>query len=447
MEQRVVSKVIWRLVPFMMVLYVFNYLDRINISVAKLQLFDDLKFDDGIYGWGTALFFPAYFLFEVPSNMMMEKYGARVWIARIMISWGIISAAFVFLQGPWSFYVLRFLLGAAEAGFFPGMLLYLTYWIPAKHRANVGAIFMTSIALSGVIGNPLSGYIIEHMRDVWGMRGWQWLFLLESIPTILLGFTVYSFLTDKPEVAEWLAPEEREWLSKHLQDERAITKGNHNNHSLADAFKSGRVWLLSFIYLSLMMGFYGINYWTPTIVKKLLTNEYAAAAKATETIAAKVSDGYVGQLSAIPFIAAIIGMLIIGRIADWTGNRKATLVCTSLIGCAGLVAASQTTTLSTTLIAMSVAAIGIFGSLAPFWTLPSSFLTGTAAAAGIAFINSLGNLGGGFVGNALKGYLMNTYGTHTYGMMVDAGVLFIGVILVLFVHVTPQKSEADLTHD
>ena len=447
MENRVVLKVMWRLVPFMMVLYIFNYLDRINISVAQSQLDTNLGINTEIYGWGTAMFFPAYCFFEVPSNIYLQKFGARVWIARIMISWGIVSAAFVFLQGPRSFYLLRFLLGVAEAGFFPGMLLYLTYWIPAKNRANVGAIFMTSIALSGVIGNPLSGYILDNFKNVGGLTGWQWLFLLESIPTILLGISVYYFFTDKPEDAGWLAPEEREWLATHLHKEREATKGGHGTHTLADAFGSGRVWLLSFIYLSLMMGFYTINYWTPKIVKNMLTSEAIATAKAAGTEAMLVTDKRVGQLSAIPFISAVIGMVIIGRIADRSGNRKATLICTALIGCAGLIGASQTTTSTDTIIAISIAAVGIFGSLAPFWTLPSNFLTGTAAAAGIALINSLGNLGGGFAGNALIGHLMKTYNTHKYGMMVDAGVLFAGVILILFVKLNPKKNEAVLAHD
>jgi len=433
MEQRVVLKVMWRLVPFMIVLYIFNYLDRVNIGVAKLQLYDDLNFNDKIYGFGAGIFFPAYFLFEVPSNIMMERFGARIWIARIMISWGIISASFVFMQGEWSFYTLRFLLGAAEAGFFPGMLLYLTYWIPAKEKANVGALFMTSIAMAGVIGNPLSGFILQSMKNVAGLKGWQWLFLIEGIPTIILGVIVYFYFTDKPEQAHWLEPEERKWLSAHMDAERAQTHSGHGSHSLMDAFRSGRVWLLSMIYMSLMMGFYGINYWTPTIVKNLLVKEQEAIGQTAKS----VSEGRVGMLSAIPFIAAVIGMIVIGKIADWSGNRKVTLIFSCLTGCIGLLAASQTQTTVSTLVAMSVAAIGIFGSLAPFWTLPSTFLTGTAAAAGIAFINSLGNLGGGFAGLNLKGYLMDKYHTHTYGMMVDSGILFLGVILVMFIKVKP----------
>lgn len=458
MEQRVISKVMWRLVPFMILLYILNYIDRVNISVAKLQLLDDLKFDEKVFGFASGIFFPAYFLFEVPSNVMMEKFGARVWIARIMISWGIISASFVFLQGKWSFYALRFLLGAAEAGFFPGMLLYLTYWIPAKNRANVGALFMTSIAMAGVIGNPLSGYILHTMKNVAGLHGWQWLFLLEGVPTIVLGFVVYYYFTDKPEDAKWLEPAERDWLATRLEQDRAVTKSGNSSHNLVDAFKSGRVWLLSMIYMSLMMGFYAINYWTPTIVKNLLTQEYdtrvlkqiigdsmsigangAAVSAAVGSVGISVNEGRVGNLSAIPFVAAVIGMVLIGKVADWTGNRKGTLIFSSSLGCLGLLAASQTDTTVTTLIAMSIAAVGIFGSLSPFWTLPSAFLTGTAAAAGIAFINSLGNLGGGFAGLNLKGYLMETYHTHKYGMMVDAGVLFFGVIMVMCIKTKPKS--------
>jgi sugar phosphate permease len=295
---------------------------------------------------------------------------------------------------------------------------------------------MTSIALAGVIGNPLSGTILQNMKDVAGLKGWQWLFLLEGIPTILLGISVYFYFTDKPKNAKWLEPEERDWLESHLESERAATRSGHDTHHLMHAFKSGRVWLLSFIYGSIMMGFYHLNYWTPTIVKNMQLR-----------VNGDVSESYIGRLSAIPFIAAVIGMVVIGRIADWTGNRRTTLIGSALFGCVGLLAASQTTTTATTIAAMSVAAIGIFGSLAPFWTLPSAFLTGTAAAAGIALINSLGNLAGGFAGNKLRGYLMETYHTHTYGMMIDAGVLLVGVMAILCLTLNPSKNEVKPVHD
>jgi sugar phosphate permease len=428
LEQRVVPKVMWRLVPFMMLLYLFNYLDRVNINVAKLQMNLDLNFTDEIYGTGVAVFFIGYFIFEVPSNMIMERVGARIWIARIMISWGLISCLFMFVEGKWSFYALRFLLGITEAGFFPGMLLYLTYWIPARQRAHIGAIFMTSIALAGVIGSPLSGWIMDSTRGVAGLKGWQWLFVLEGIPTVLLGCSVYFYMTDKPEQAEWLSPEERNWLSAHLNAERARTHAEHGRHRLVDALKSGRVWVLCLIYSTLMLGFYPINYWTATIIKEVMPKD-----------AGSVSDTVIGLLTAIPFLGAIIGMVIIGRIADKLNQRRKTVAICAFIGSIGLLGVSQSHTLIPTLICLTVGAIGVWSALGPFWTLPPAFLSGSAVAAGLAFINSWGNLAGGFAGNQLMGYLKETYKTYSYGLMVDSAALIFGMVLTLCIRLRTEE--------
>ena len=437
LEHRAVSKVLWRLVPFMMLLYWFNYLDRVNISVARFQMNGDLKFDDAIFGYGAAIFYIGYFFFEIPSNMLLEKFGARIWIARIMISWGLVSAAFTFVSSAWSFYALRILLGATEAGFFPGMLLFLTYWIPANQRARVGAIFMTSIALACALGQPLSTFILDHMKGVAGLRGWQWLFLLEGICTVLLGFSVYFFMTDKPAQARWLPDDEREWLSNHIASENARTRSGHGSHELLHALLSPRVWLLSMIYVSLMFGFYGIIYWTPIIVKDVCSAEYGLLP----------NDSWYGVLSAIPYVAATLGMIVLGRCSDRMNNRRGFVAGGMTVGALSLIAASQTHSTVWTLVALSTAAIGILGSLAPFWALPSIFLTGTAAAAGLAFINSWGNLGGGFIGLWVMGYMKKEYNTYTYGLLCDAAMLLLGAVLLHFVKAkqpTPQHAESNL---
>ena len=248
--RRALAKAALRLIPFMFLLYIVAFLDRVNVGYAALQMNEDLGFSDAVYGLGAGIFFIGYLLFEVPSNLILERVGARVWIARIMITWGIISSAMFLVQGPVSFYVLRFLLGVAEAGFFPGMILYLTYWFPARERAKMVALFMTAVAIAGVIGGPLSGWLLT-FDGVFGLEGWQFLFLAEGIPAILLGFVVLAYLPDRPAQARWLEPEERRWLEETLERENEI-KRTHGQHTLRQAVTNGRVWLLSLVYLSLI---------------------------------------------------------------------------------------------------------------------------------------------------------------------------------------------------
>ncbi len=441
-ESRTMSKVLWRLIPFLIVLYVFNYLDRINVSIAKLTMSSDLGMDEAVFGRGFAIFFIGYFLFEVPSNAMLERFGARIWIARIMISWGVVSTAFVFTQGKWSFYGLRLLLGVAEAGFFPGIVLYLTYWVPARRRAHFGAIFMTSIAIAGMIGNPLSSAIIEGLKDAAQLKGWQWVFLLEGIPTIFLGISVFLFLRDKPAKASWLTQEERDWLTSTIEKEQEHTRGGHARHGFFDGMKNWRVWMLSAVYMSIMFGFYGINFWTPTIINDTMTREFAGV------LNENAIRNYAGWLSALPFVAAIVGMVGISIVADRTGKRREVLICSATTGVIGLILASYTQTTVLTVAALSLAAVGIFGSLSPFWTLPSSFLAGSAAAAGIAFINSWGNLGGGYLGNEVMGQLKKYYTgrverPYMYGLLIDAAVLALGVGLMLAVRVKKESAASE----
>lgn len=421
---RIVRKVLLRIVPFMILLYLLNYLDRVNISFAKLEMNAALGFSDSIYGFGVSIFFIGYCFFEVPSNLMMEKVGARLWIARIMISWGLISSLMMFITGAWSYCGMRLLLGVAEAGFFPGMILYLTYWVPAKQRAQAGAWFLTSTALSGVLGSPLAAVILK-LDGAFGIEGWRWLFLLEGIPSILLGFVVLIYLKDRPAQARWLSPDEQAQLAACLKSEQSACAA-HGHTSMWPALKDKKVWLLSLIYVLLLFGFYGIQYWTPTIIKAV-SNE---------------SDQNVALLTAIPYLAAAIGMVAAGWSSDRFGERRLHVAFCAFLGCAGMVAACFATASTTaTIAALSVAAIGIFGTLGPFWALPPAFLGGTAAAAGIALINSLGNLGSGFIGPNIMGVLKDITKSHVAGLAVFAGALFISGCITLFVRLDAPGEE------
>ena len=403
--RRTMAKVLWRLVPFMCLLYIFNYLDRVNVSFAKLQMNADLRFSESVYAMGASIFFVGYFVFEVPSNLLLQRVGARFWMARIMISWGLISSAMMFVEGPWSFYTLRLLLGIAEAGFFPGAILYLTWWVPRDQRAKAIALFMTSTALSGVIGGPLAGLLMK--IEGLGLRGWQWMFLLEGIPSVLLGVSILFVLDDKPADAKWLTDGERAWLANTLDAERAAMP--NASHRLADAFTDVRVWVLCALYGTLMFGFYGINYWTASVVQGVTGGGVTL----------------VGFLSAIPFLAATIAMVVVGRWTDRTGRRKLTVGVSAFAGAVGMALAAVSQQPALAIAALALAAAGIWSALGPFWSLPSRFLAGTAAAAGIGMINSIGNLFGGFVGPNVMGRLKDAYGTYGPGLWICAGVLLL----------------------
>ena len=426
MERQVISKVMWRLIPFMIFLYILNYIDRVNISFAKLMLKDDLKFDDAVYATGVSIFYIGYCLFEVPSNLIMERVGARVWMARIMISWGLITSAMMFINSKESFYALRVLLGIAEAGFFPGMVLYLTRWIPAKQRAQAGGLFLTSTALSGVVGSPLAGLIMR-LDKVGDLRGWQWLFLLEGIPTIFAGIVILFYLDNEPKDAKWLEPEERDWLSKRLEAERGAVHG-HGHHSLKHAFTSPRVWLLCFAYGFILLGFYCVHYWAPSIFKEDLL---AALPEAERTDDAKNALNLTaGYLMAIVYSGATIGLVIFGRGADRTGNYRGWVIAGALLSFAGFAAGAITLTSTTLCVCFFfIAALGIFGTLGPFWALPPVFLSGPAAAAGIAFINSVGNLIGGLFGPQMMGQLKERTGSYEAGVGAFALVSLFAAVL------------------
>lgn len=410
-EDATYAKVTWRLIPFLFLCYVFAYLDRVNVGFAKLQMLSDLKFSETVYGLGAGIFFIGYFIFEVPSNIAMHRFGARKWIARIMITWGVISAAMIFIKSPTTFYILRFFLGVAEAGFFPGIILYLTYWYPSSRRGKITAMFMTGIPISGVVGGPLSGWILNQFNGVYGMPGWQWLFLLEAIPSFLAGFVVLVYLDDKISAAKWLTVEQRSLLEKSLANEA----GNIEVHSVWGPFRNKRVWVLSLCYFGIIMGLYGISFWLPTLFK-----------------ASGVADAFtVGLLTMIPYGAAAIAMVMLGRSSDRMKERRWHVAMPALLGAAGLVASTFVPhNAALAVLFLTLATIGIMGALCQFWAIPPSFLGGAAAAAGIALINSVGNLAG-FVSPYLVGWIKDLTHSTDVGLYCVAASLVVAAAIVL----------------
>ncbi|MEH2182107.1 MFS transporter [Nostoc sp.] len=413
-QQKVLNKVSRRIIPLLFVLYVIAYLDRVNVGFAALQMNQDLGFSSTVYGLGSGVFFLGYFLFEIPSNLILERIGARVWIARIAITWGVIAVGMMFVKSPLSFYLLRFFLGIAEAGFFPGIILYLTYWFPTIQRAKTIASFMAATAIAGVVGAPLSGLLLT-LHGIAGLTGWQWLFLVEGLPAIVMGFVVLSYLCELPQQAQWLEPEERFWLQERLRLEYE-RKTSYNNYTLLQALVNPKVWLLSLIYFTLIIGLYGISFWLPQIIKSF----------------SGLSDLWVGFTSAIPYLVGALGMVFISNHSDQTRERRAHVAICAFIGSFGLVLSAYFHQPVTALASLSLAALGIWGALGPFWALPTAFLSGTAAAGSLALINSVGNLGG-FVAPYVIGLVKDATNSFTGGLLVMAATLLVSGILTLLV--------------
>ena len=413
-EDATYAKVTRRLVPFLMLCYVVAYLDRVNVGYAKLEMLSDLRFSETVFGLGAGIFFIGYFLFEVPSNIMMHKMGARIWIARIMVSWGIVSACTLLVKTPGTFYGVRFLLGLAEAGFFPGIILYLTYWYPTHRRARMVATFMVAIPLSGILGGPISGFIMQFFAGVHGWPGWKWLFLLEAVPALLVGIVTLLYLDSGIRHAKWLTEDEKQLLERNIAEER---KSKIEHPSVLAVFFDGRVWLMSWIYFSCAMGQYALTFWLPTFVK-------TAGIKSVLNI---------GLITAIPYLATAITMVLLGASADRHRERRWHLAIPMAAGAAALVLsvhAGSHTVLA--ILFLSIAAAGVITSAPLFWSLPTAFLSGAAAAAGIAVINSVGNLAG-FASPFMVGWLKDLTHTDRAGMYFLAVVTVAGAATVLTV--------------
>ena len=397
-------KVVRRLVPFMILLFLVNQIDRINVGFAALTMNRDLGFTPYLFGWGAGIFFFGYILFEVPSNVLMHRIGARTWMARIMFTWGLVACGMAFVTGPASFLTMRFLLGVAEAGFTPGMTLYLIYWIPQQERARVQSLFFLAAPLAGLIGAPLSGLLLQ-MEGVFGLHGWQWMFLIEGLPAVFLSFVTYFYLTDRPAEAEWLTAEERESLAATMREEYAGIEAE-GSYSLMQALTHRRTLYLGILYIGLVSGLYGIAIWMPTILKSLGTMTVMQAT----------------LLTAVPFGVAAAGSIVWANFSDRTGERYLNLAATLLVGAGGYLLSALVASPLLAMIFLTIAAIGVYSALPIFWTLPSTFLTGVGAAGGIALVNSMGGLGG-FAGPFVVGWIRDSTGQFTYALIALAGAM------------------------
>ncbi|NUF21727.1 MFS transporter [Acinetobacter oleivorans] len=405
-------KIAFRLMPFLMLCYFCAYLDRVNVGFAKLQMMSDLQFSEAVYGLGAGIFFIGYFLCEVPSNIVLHKVGARRWIARIMITWGILSGCFAFVQTEWQFYTLRFLLGVAEAGLAPGLLLYLTYWFPSYRRARMTVLWFIAIPISGMIGGPLSGLIMDRMSGVHGWFGWQWMFLIEAIPTVLVGLLVLAVLKDSVQDANWLTQDEKNLVKQELAQDNQHKEGHA---SVKEFVADKRLWLLAGIYFCVVMGQYAITFWLPTLIRN-----------------SGISDNWhIGLLTSLPYMCAIVVMILAGRSGDHFQERRWHLIIPM---CAGAIALTFATlfasNLTLSLICLCIAASGVLTASSLFWMLPTNFLGGVSAAAGIAAVNSFANLAG-FCSPYLIGWVTTNTGSNAIGMFLITAVLIFGASLVL----------------
>jgi D-galactonate transporter len=404
-------KIALRILPILFFGYIIAYIDRVNVSFAKLQMLSDLKFTESIYGLGAGIFFLGYFIFEVPSNIILHKVGARVWICRVLVTWGIISGCNALVRTPAEFYTMRLLLGLAEAGFFPGMILYLTYWFPSHRRAKMVAILMTGNPLAGIVGGPASGAIMRFFNGAHGVAGWQWLFILEAIPAIILGIIVFFVFDDRVTHATWLTPEEKSSVAAEIDAEAAAK----THTTILSVFLSPRVWLMSTIYFGIEMGSYAIGFWLPTIIRET-----------------GVKDPFqIGLRTIVPYSLALIFMVLTGRHADQTRERRWHLVVPCIIAAVGFVLCTQgANSAALAAIGMNLAVVGVVTAVPTFWALPTSFLGGAAAAAGIALVNCTGNLGG-FFSPLIIGALKTHTGTLNSGLILIAACMLASATLIL----------------
>jgi D-galactonate transporter len=405
------SKIAWRIMPILFIGYIIAYIDRVNVGFAKLEMMGDLKFSDGVYGLGAGIFFLGYFLFEVPSNLILHKLGARVWISRVLVTWGIVSGCTALVHNSWEFYTARCLLGVAEAGFFPGMILYLTYWFPSHRRGKMLAVLLAGSAVSGIVGGPISGFILRYFAGSGHLAGWQWLFILEALPAVILGLIVLFNLQDRVASARWLSQEEKAVVAAQISEEAA----GKTLHSILSVFTSPRVWLMGVIFFGIEMGSYAVGFWQPTIIRQT-----------------GVKDAFdIGLLTMVPYTLALISMILVARHADKKRERRWHVVVPCIVAALGFYLCTQAA--NSTLLAMIgliLAVVGVVTAIPMFWALPTSFLGGAAAAAGIALVNCTGNLGG-FLSPAMIGFLKDYTGSLNAGLFLVAGCMLASAILIV----------------
>ena len=430
--RKIFAKISWRLIPYMFLLYILAYVDRVNVGFAAVEMKHDLHLSDTMYGLGAGVFFLGSAMFDLPSNLLLGRFGPRRWIARIMISWGIIAASMMLLRGGVSFVLMRFLLGVAEAGFFPGMILYLTYWFPSRERAGAVAKFMTATAIAGVVGAPIASALLK-LEGRGGLHGWQWLFLVEGVPTFLVGISVLFVLKDRPEDAGWLTAEEKQWLGNELEQDRK-SGGAAERHSLGDAFREPVIWLLAAIFALEQIGVYTVNLWMPLILNNVLGVGAGHAAAAGSGAASLVA-----RYATLPYVAAALFTVLVGWSSDRTGERRGHLAACFVLSAAGFSLAGFTHSFAPALGGFTLAAMGCWAFMGPFWTLPTRMLGGQAAAGGVAIITMVGGLGA-FLGPSLTGWLRDATHGFSGGLYGIAGLAAVaaGLCFVL----KPAKAEA-----
>lgn len=423
LETTTINRVYWRIIPLFFAMMFFNYLDRINIGFAGLRMNGDLGFGPAVFGFGASIFFLGYMVLEVPSNLMLHWVGARIWLARILVAWGAVATCMAFVSGAWSFYVLRFGLGIAEAGFMPGLVLYLTYWFPTRYRARAIAGYIIAGAFSAVLGGPISTTLMTYLNGFAGLHGWQWMFIAEGVPTVLLGvFTLY-YLTDRPADATWLTPAQREWLQSVLQAETAEIERN-GRVRLIDSIRDIRAWLLATLFGCALVGIYGMLMWLPQIIKSL----------------GKLSDIQVGFLSSVPPLLGVVGTILVSRSSDRSGDRKMHLAALYTLGAIGMLASAFVADPIWAYVCLCVAGLGINSGNSLFWSLNASFMTGIAAAASIAAVNTIAQFGG-LIGPWLIGIVKDSTGSYSLALATISGFLLIAAAIAATMRVTAKPAE------
>jgi MFS transporter, ACS family, tartrate transporter len=421
-EATTINRIYWRIIPLFFAMMFFNYLDRINIGFAGLRMNNDLGFGPTVFGIGASIFFVGYMILEVPSNLMLHWVGARIWLSRILISWGAVAACMAFTSNTWSFYLLRFGLGVAEAGFMPGVVLYFTYWFPARYRARAIAGYIIAGSFSAVLGGPISTIVMTYSDGMAGLHGWQWMFIVEGVPTMLLGLFTLYYLTDRPANAAWLTPAQCAWLEGELEAEAAEIE-RHGRHELMDAVSDSRVWLLAALFGCALVGIYGMLMWLPQIIKSL----------------GKLSDIQVGLLSSVPPLLGVVGTLVASRSSDRSGDRKMHIAALYTLGAVGMLASAFAPSPVWAYVCLCIAGLGINSTNALFWSLNASFMTGVAAAASIAVVNTIAQFGG-LLGPSLIGLVRDTTGSFTWALVIVACFLLVAAIIAATMRVTAKAA-------